>query len=66
MSLLAKAKKIKTQTPDKLTEEHIELALAWAHDEVTLKQVSDALGDKDSKTYITLARSFRKYFREQK
>lgn len=63
-TLLEKAKKFKAfanrgEVPDGM----IELALAWCNDEVSLSQVSMALGHKQSnaQVYIRLAFALRAY-----
>lgn len=46
-----------------ITPEHVELALAWAKDEVKLAEVSRILGHGKSsnQSYILLARALRKH-----
>lgn len=66
-SLLQKAKKQKSDATKMtvITDEHIELALAWCRDEVTYTQVNLALAhNSQTQTYITLARALKKHFKE--
>lgn len=65
-SLLNKAKEIKTNERDLLgpTKEQVELALAWAHNEVRLIQVMKVLGVTQTTAYLRLARSLRKYIQD--
>ena len=69
MSLLdiAKEHKLvwKSGKAKEITSEHIELALAWAKDEVTLTQVEVALYGKvgGMNSYVDLARSLREAIR---
>lgn len=63
MSLLEKAKEVRTKKSVPATEEEIELALAWVREEVTLYQIAQAYG-KTSGTgnvYIRLAIALREY-----
>lgn len=68
-SLLEKAKKVKAKRskPREITKEHVELALAWAREEITHTQVARALGGDETyrglAIYVTLARSLKKYIR---
>ena len=63
MSLLEKAKKIKHRnkgwTP--IGEDQINLARAWVRNEVSLKQVSEALKIGKPTAYVILARSLKQY-----
>lgn len=60
-SLLDKAKSsnVKNNNLAHITPEHIELALAWANDEIGTQQVSEALGKSGSSTYVILARALK-------
>lgn len=53
-SLLQIAKEIPARSYKKSrpTGESVELAIAWAYDEVNLKQVNQAMGTKDNSTGI--------------
>lgn len=46
-----------------ITPDHVELAVAWANDEVKLAEVSKVLGYEHSsnQSYIFLARSLKEY-----
>ena len=65
MTLLENAKDIKVTKPRKnITDEEIELAIAWAGDEVTIGQVSTALGySKTQNTSNFLAMALREAVR---
>lgn len=69
-TLLEKAKTIKTRKlGSTVTHEHIELALAWVNDEISLSQVEQAITGKRSggvMAYVTLARSLREYIKNPK
>jgi hypothetical protein len=68
-SLLTKAKSrpSKRYKRTAVTREQLELALAWAHDEISYVQVQHALGIKTpgSNTYVLLARALRAYVRNK-
>ena len=67
MSLLDKARAIKTRKPRVVTEEERELALGWAKDEVTVTQVKELLNDKGTgNVYIFLALALKSYIQHQK
>jgi hypothetical protein len=68
-SLLDRAKKVRvnSKTRDGVTDEDIELALAWARGEIALKQVAVALGGvAATSAYARLAISLRKVFKDKK
>ncbi len=64
-TLLNKARRIPHKRLINVTDEHIELALSWASDEITYSQVSKALnnGSSNMAAYVTLARSLREAVR---
>jgi hypothetical protein len=68
MTLLEKAKNrkmIRSRGVMGITDEHIELAIAWAKGEVSYSQAAEGYGydEKNSmKVYIILARSLREAF----
>jgi len=51
------------KTSVKVSDEHIELALAWVDGAVSLKQVQFALGLKSGMPYPSLALYLREYIR---
>lgn len=64
VSLLDKAKSIKRKNTvgEKINNEHIELALAWADDEIGIRQIQKALGlGSPTAVYSFLAISLKKY-----
>ena len=63
-SLLDKALNIKVQRATKrVSDEEVELALAWMMDEVSLNQVRLALGNKEtSQPYALLANAIKTAF----
>ena len=66
-TLLEKARASKAVgTHKRATTEHIELAIAWANDEVSYSQVSDALTGKRTggNSYLLLARALREAVQE--
>lgn len=67
-SLLEKAKKVgcKSNAAVNITDEHIELALAWARGEISCIQIIKALGIPPSTIYSFLAFSLRKHIKKQK
>ena len=74
-TLLEKAQKakVKRSGPIEITQEHIDLALAWARGEITHTQVVKALMKKGANAnyrgmaiYITLARALREYINKKK
>lgn len=70
-SLLEKARSIKTKNRSSrpLTEEEIELALAWANDEVSYTQVKNVLMKDDNHNttvYTFLARALKEAIRNSK
>lgn len=68
-SLLEKAKKVgrKNNTKPDITDEHVELALAWARGEVSYSQIKKVLGlTVPSTTYSFLAFSLRKHIENEK
>jgi ABC-type Fe3+-siderophore transport system permease subunit len=63
-SLLEKAKKVgrKNNTTQNITDEHVELALAWARGDVSYSQIKKVLGlTVPSTIYSFLAFSLRKH-----
>ena len=75
MKLLEKAKAANTEKDlYPADEEMIELALAWVHGEVSLRQVSSALSDGKKKTksgfkytvYARIASALREHIRRKK
>lgn len=70
-SLLEKAKRIGRANfqVKPITQEHIDLALAWCRDEIGLRQVAVALGFPNRQTssaYVTLARALKHHVRSKK
>lgn len=68
-SLLEKAKKVgrKNNTTKDITDEHVELALAWARGEVSYSQIKKVLGlTVPSTIYSFLAFSLRKHIENEK
>lgn len=66
MSLLQKAKKLRVNQKHAITNEHIELALAWVDGEITLTAVAQAIGcNKDAHyvAYGVLARALREHLK---
>ena len=63
MSLLNKAKEVKNVKGDftSINDEHIELALAWVKDEVTITQINKALSKTSTASYSILARALKKH-----
>jgi len=59
-SLLDKAINRKRAPRVSISSEDIELAIAWANDEVTLAQCATAWGVPSAGTYVKLALSLRK------
>ena len=68
ISLTDKAKAQKPErTPYKITQEVIDLALAWKNDEVSIGQIQKALNIKEpNKIYAILARALKKDKPDQK
>ena len=68
-SLLEKAKKVgrKNNTTRDITDEHVELALAWARGEISYSQIKNVLGlTAPSTIYSFLAFSLQKYIQTSK
>lgn len=67
LSLIEKAKQHKTQK-DKITDQDIELALAWVRDEISISQGCAAYGKykQPAAFYCRLANSLKKYILNQK
>jgi len=61
-TLLEQAKKHGAQVQD-INKEEINLAIAWAKDEVTLAQVGITLDIASASTYLFLARALREAVR---
>ena len=68
-TLLQKARQLPVTAAksDSVGKQEIALALAWARGEITLRQVSHALGlqSSGSPSYVMLARALRAYIREK-
>lgn len=66
MSLLSEAKKVKMQKSRDIDDEHVELAVAWAKDEVSGVQIMTALHIKGgSSLYLFLTNALRQYVRNE-
>lgn len=63
MSLLDNAKSLKSKTHERISPELVELAVAWAKDEITITQVQSALNTKGSNVYAKLALALRVYIK---
>lgn len=63
MNLVQKAKQFKKRANvrNEITPEIVELAVAWAKDEVTLPQVNNVLGTTSTATYSILSRALKEY-----
>lgn len=63
-TLLQKAKETKHKRIREITKEHIDLALAWASDEITYTQAQAAMNEQGtgSHTYIILARALKSHY----
>ncbi len=69
MNLLEKAKTIDKKRPQVIiTDEHIELALAYIRDEVSIASVGEAMGYRQGaqSAYTTLARSLKAAYEKGK
>lgn len=66
-TLLQKAKETSVRSPkNKYTKEHIELAIAWANDEITVTQCQAALNSKNgSSVYHSLLYILKQHVRQQ-
>jgi hypothetical protein len=67
-SLLLRAKAAKSKTIEKVSDEQIELALAWARGEVSYTQVNFAIYGKhknSGSTYPFIANGLRKYIQDK-
>lgn len=64
-SLLEKAKseKVKKRPHIEITDEHVELALAWARDEIGMRQAARAIG-AGGNIYSFLAHALARYVRD--
>lgn len=62
-TLLQKAKSITHTRKTNITEEEIELSIAWMTDEVTFSQVMKVLDSNSGPTYGILALSIREAYR---
>lgn len=61
-SLIKQAKQNKKQKRNIIKKEHIELALAWANDEIGISGIARVLNKKSSgATYVFLALALREY-----
>lgn len=62
-TLLEKAKKISLAKNSRfpMTQEEIEVALAWANDEITMRQVRGVTGTSFTSSYAWLATRLKKY-----
>ena len=64
MNIVEKAqKKVRVKKLQPISDDKIELTIAWLKDEITLSQVADVLGVKDSSAYVALARGAKHYFK---
>lgn len=65
LTLLQKAKMVEIRTKPmlRITDEDIELALAWANDEITIVQAGEAYGmpHRGSSVYSRIALSLKKH-----
>lgn len=63
MSYLEEAKKVTRAKGqfEPINKDHIELALAWVKDEVTISQVNIALSRTSTSSYSILARALKKH-----
>lgn len=59
MSLLKKAKKVQMHQHD-ITDDHIELAIAYMQGDIRIKQAQVALNVDGSKVYCKLARALKR------
>lgn len=67
MTLLEEALKIKDKRVETvITEEHMELAVAYVKGEINLTQVSRSMGDskRHSQAYIVITRALREGYRK--
>ena len=60
-TLLEKAKQIPKKNSSGLTKQELELAVAWANNEVDLNQVRKAINSTSSKLYVFLAYALKNY-----
>lgn len=66
-TLIEEAKQAEKRTIHKITPEVVELALAWAKDEVTITQVKKVLRTSESnKAYSILARALKEWEKNRK
>ena len=65
-TLLEKAKRSRMKKGGPISQEQIDLALAWASDDITIKQVGTALGKNSTSIYLALARSLKRHIQNQK
>ncbi len=66
-TLLQKAKEQKPKVTE-ITDEHVDLVLAYLKSEITLAQLNRALGNhpQSPKGYITITRTLKKYYDQNK
>ncbi len=68
-SLLAKAKSMRSKTIEKVSDQQIEISLAWARGEVSYTQVNFAIYGKENNSagaYCFIANGLRKYIQDKK
>lgn len=63
MNLVEKAKQFKKRANvrNEITPEMVDLAVAWAKNEVTLPQVNNVLGTTSTATYSILSRALKEH-----
>lgn len=67
MSLLDNAKKVPTERKkNKIGAEEIELALAWARDEITMGQITVALKIGSNTAYSMFSNALKQYIQDKK
>lgn len=68
MNLLEKAQSVEMKSKNARThiaDEHIELALAWVEEKVTITQINEALETTSTASYSILARALKKHLTNQ-
>jgi hypothetical protein len=63
LTLLEKAKATSVRAKSMSNQEEIELAMAWARDEIGIAQVQAALGTNSANAYTKLAIGMREWIR---
>ena len=67
LTLLQKAKNAKPRKVSmRITDEHIELAISWAKGEISISQVSAAIGKKQDMCYNFIAMALRECYSRTK